>query len=216
MTFFGIAKNVFRSLKFFFLKYYYGFQVTEKLYNNIFPQGVKPFEALELFKIAKKSRYNIIEIGAYCGSTTVLLADATGRGNKTTVHSIDPHEKIINGADGMSYTDSKLSFQLNIIKSNYFRLIVPHFQKSKNCAGLFKAGTIGLVFIDGDHSFAGAASDIRDYAPLIAEGGFIALHDYQGFDVKKAIDCELPISFVRRRIVDGLFISEKRSEVGKS
>jgi hypothetical protein len=34
-----------------------------------------------------------------------------------------------------------------------------------------------LVFIDGDHSWQGIASDWAGWSPLIASGGHIALHD---------------------------------------
>lgn len=37
--------------------------------------------------------------------------------------------------------------------------------------------TIDLLFIDGDHSLAGALADLRLYRPLVAPHGLIAFHD---------------------------------------
>jgi predicted O-methyltransferase YrrM len=37
--------------------------------------------------------------------------------------------------------------------------------------------SIDLLFIDGDHSFRGAAHDFRAYRTLVAPGGLIAFHD---------------------------------------
>lgn len=36
---------------------------------------------------------------------------------------------------------------------------------------------IDLLFIDGDHSYAGVKKDFDNYSPLVAEDGVIALHD---------------------------------------
>jgi predicted O-methyltransferase YrrM len=36
---------------------------------------------------------------------------------------------------------------------------------------------VDLLFIDGDHSFRGAAHDFREYRRLVAPGGLIAFHD---------------------------------------
>jgi predicted O-methyltransferase YrrM len=36
---------------------------------------------------------------------------------------------------------------------------------------------IDVLFIDGDHSFRGAASDLLSYRPLVSPGGVIAFHD---------------------------------------
>ncbi|HLX33011.1 MAG TPA: class I SAM-dependent methyltransferase [Gaiellaceae bacterium] len=36
---------------------------------------------------------------------------------------------------------------------------------------------VDLLFIDGDHTFAGVKADYEAYAPLVQEGGLVALHD---------------------------------------
>jgi predicted O-methyltransferase YrrM len=36
---------------------------------------------------------------------------------------------------------------------------------------------IDLLFIDGDHSYAGEMADYLSYSPLVRDGGIIALHD---------------------------------------
>ena len=37
---------------------------------------------------------------------------------------------------------------------------------------------IGLLFIDGDHSYEGARADYRAFAPHILIGGWLVIHDY--------------------------------------
>lgn len=38
---------------------------------------------------------------------------------------------------------------------------------------------VDMVFIDGDHSYFGCASDILAWLPNLKDGGIIAVHDYQ-------------------------------------
>jgi predicted O-methyltransferase YrrM len=38
-------------------------------------------------------------------------------------------------------------------------------------------GQLDLLFIDGDHSYAGVSRDFADYSPLVKDGGVIAMHD---------------------------------------
>ncbi len=40
-----------------------------------------------------------------------------------------------------------------------------------------QCGAINLLFIDGDHSYAGVRQDFEMYAPLVPPGGLVALHD---------------------------------------
>jgi len=37
---------------------------------------------------------------------------------------------------------------------------------------------IDLLWIDGDHSYEGCASDIRNWFPFLKNGGWVCLHDY--------------------------------------
>ena len=36
---------------------------------------------------------------------------------------------------------------------------------------------VDFLFIDGDHTTAGARSDFEDYSPLVRPGGLVAFHD---------------------------------------
>jgi predicted O-methyltransferase YrrM len=39
---------------------------------------------------------------------------------------------------------------------------------------------LDLLFIDGDHSYAGVKSDFAMYSPLVRKGGLVAFHDIAG------------------------------------
>jgi len=55
--------------------------------------------------------------------------------------------------------------------------------KSPFCAELFEKALCGrkldLLFIDGDHTFAGVKSDFETYSRFVRPGGVIAFHDIQ-------------------------------------
>ncbi len=49
-----------------------------------------------------------------------------------------------------------------------------------------------MLFIDGDHSYDGCVADIRNYVPLVENGGAVVIHDsIRENSVKQAIEaCE--------------------------
>lgn len=47
---------------------------------------------------------------------------------------------------------------------------------SQKCYQAFKA-QIHVLFIDGDHRYAGVAADLKNWTPKVAPGGVVILHD---------------------------------------
>lgn len=45
----------------------------------------------------------------------------------------------------------------------------------------FEDGSLGWVWIDGDHSFDGAVMDIIAWSPKVCPGGMICVHDYDTY-----------------------------------
>ena len=39
-------------------------------------------------------------------------------------------------------------------------------------------GELGLIFIDGDHSYEGCKKDIESWLPFLKQGGYMLFHDY--------------------------------------
>src|SRR5690606_7700055 len=51
--------------------------------------------------------------------------------------------------------------------------------------------TVGLLFIDADHTFDGVTDDLIAWVPHVAPGGWIAVHDYRNADypeIRQAVD----------------------------
>ena len=61
---------------------------------------------------------------------------------------------------------------------------------------------LGLVFVDGGHSQAAADADYEGWAPRVAPGGILAIHD---LFPDPAAGGQAPITIWRRAIASGLF-----------
>lgn len=60
---------------------------------------------------------------------------------------------------------------------------------SKDMANGILDNSLGLVYLDGDHSYDGVMSDLLNYYPKLVEGGVMAGHDYfsDAYGVKYAV-----------------------------
>lgn len=61
---------------------------------------------------------------------------------------------------------------------------------SHEMAKLVEDNTLGLVYLDGDHSFSGVMTDINSWYPKLVKGGIIATHDYESpaYGTKQAFE----------------------------
>ena len=129
----------------------------------------------------------ILEIGTYCGKSTIYLA-AAARAAGQFVITVDHHRGSEENQPGWEYHDAEL------VDPRSGRLdTLPHFRSTLAAAGLEDSviavvgrsvdvarlwGTrLGMVFIDGGHTDAAAVADYQGWAPHLARGGALAIHD---------------------------------------
>lgn len=63
--------------------------------------------------------------------------------------------------------------------------VVRGLGRSQNIGRFWPLGwAADLVYIDGDHRYAGVADDIRVWLPNVASGGILAFHDYIHPDIR--------------------------------
>jgi hypothetical protein len=128
-----------------------------------------------------------VEIGAWCGKSTLYLgaaAEATG----AVLFSIDHHHGSEENQPGWEHHDADL------VDSKDGRLdTLPHWRQAVAGAELESTvvGVVGdsptvaacwrtplaLCFIDGGHGEEPAWADYRGWAPHVAQGGWLAIHD---------------------------------------
>lgn len=120
-----------------------------------------------LTKYAQRVPVNgtIVEIGAEFGLSAALLASASHP--TVRVHSVDLFPPDTLNQYRMNLTAAKLIHRVVAIQADS-RLYWRVFEKRP---------PIDLLFVDGDHSYEGALSDLVHWSPLVKPGGFMLVHD---------------------------------------
>jgi predicted O-methyltransferase YrrM len=149
-------------------------------------------EGLALWEAARRAgeafaAASFVEIGAWCGKSTLYLgaaAETTG----AVLFSVDHHHGSEENQAGWEHHEADLvdpaDGRLNTL---------PQWQRAVSGAGL-ESTVVGMVgdsptiasrftvplafcFIDGGHGTEPAWADYRGWAPLVAAGGWLAIHD---------------------------------------
>jgi len=128
-----------------------------------------------------------LEIGSFCGKSAVYLGSACKSCN-STLFTIDHHRGSEEQQPGQLYFDPELLdsrkgvinslplLQETLKKSGLEDHVVPMVTQSGVAARNW-ATPLGLVFIDGGHSYQTALSDYRCWSPHLLPGGFLVFHD---------------------------------------
>ena len=145
-------------------------------------------EGLQLYEwaLAATAAGPLLEIGSYCGRSTIWLGQAT-QARQTAVFAIDHHRGSEEHQIGESHHDAELvsaeglfdtfaAFRRNIAQAGLEQVVIPIVTGSAQFA-VHWTGSLSVVFIDGGHSLDAALADYRNWAPRIAPGGILAIHD---------------------------------------
>jgi predicted O-methyltransferase YrrM len=142
-------------------------------------------EAAVLARLAA-SAGDVLEIGSAFGYSAIVMALAGAR-----VTAVDPHTWIPDSLAGMERNLAAYEYDMA-------EPVAILAEPSGSAMSMFAAeGTrFGLVFIDGDHSYAAVRSDVAGALKILRPGGVLACHDY-GEDcccpgVRQALDEAFP------------------------
>lgn len=128
-----------------------------------------------------------LEIGSYCGKSTVYLGRACQQ-TGGVLYAVDHHRGSEEHQLGEAYHDPQLydaysgkmdsfrEFRRTLALAELEDTVVPIVAPSALAARHW-AMPLGMVFIDGGHSMAAALTDYRCWAPHIVRGGLLAIHD---------------------------------------
>jgi predicted O-methyltransferase YrrM len=122
----------------------------------------------------------VVEVGSYCGKSTVVLGSALNAFDDATevkIYAIDPHDGIVGALDqGVEQMSPSLeTFRQNISNAGLDHLVEPIVKHSFEVEW---DKPICFLFIDGLHDYANVARDFYHFESSIAPGGFVAFHDY--------------------------------------
>ena len=126
-----------------------------------------------LFDLAARARGrgHIVEIGSWQGRSTVWLASGARLAGLRVV-AVDPHTGSREDPSARTYE----TFTANIRRAGVDAVVTPMVMSSADAARQLDGG-VELLFIDGDHSDAGATADAETWLPRLIEGGIVLMHD---------------------------------------
>ena len=129
----------------------------------------------------------ILEIGSYCGKSTIYIATAVKK-HSGCVYSVDHHTGSEENQVGWEYHDIELfdeetgrinsfpEFMRNLRKANLLDTVVPIVSDSSLVSRYWKI-PLSMVFIDGGHTMEAAFNDFNNWKDKIIKGGILAIHD---------------------------------------
>ena len=148
-----------------------------------------PDEGLALYEAAMSLTVPgpLLEVGSYCGKSAVYLG-AAARARGRLLFAVDHHRGSEENQPGWEHHDPELvDSELGVMDT------LPFFRRTVHDAGLEDTVVavvgdsptvaaawgvpLALVFIDGGHGPEPAHADYEGWAPHVAPGGLLAIHD---------------------------------------
>lgn len=123
------------------------------------------------------------EVGTYRGRSLCSVADLVLE-RQITVHVVDTFGDPLHG-DGQP--ESLAPFMRAIECFGIRDSVKVYACRSDIGAQRFEPQSFDLIFIDADHNYKAAKSDLINYLPLLKPGGIFAGHDYPAPGVKRAL-----------------------------
>jgi MMP 1-O-methyltransferase len=148
-----------------------------------------PEEGLALYRTAAAyaARGPVLEIGTYCGKSTIYLA-AAARDADQMVITVDHHHGSEENQAGWEYHDTTLvdqrtgrldtlpHFRATLAEAGLESDVIAVVGRSAQVARLWRT-PLGMLFIDGGHTDAAAQADYANWSPWVTRGGALAIHD---------------------------------------
>lgn len=171
-------------------------------------------EGQRLYELARESAPlgPVVEIGSYCGKSSVYVGSGARDGGGTLV-CVDHHRGNEEQQPGEEYHDPDLydpeadaMDSLRVIRrtiraaglEDTAMLLV----STSAAAAALVSVPLGMVFIDGGHSFEAAQTDYERWAGKVAHGGILAIHDLFPNPDEGG---QAPITIYRQAVASNLF-----------
>jgi cephalosporin hydroxylase len=143
--------------------------IDELLGSHFFRPLQKRLEILRLLEVVRRLRpRRVCEIGAAGGGTAFLFAHTVS--DDATIISVD-----------VSFKKSRREAVASFARRGQTIICLQGDSHAAATVEQVRARLNGqsldLLYLDGDHSYKGVASDFRLYAPLVRAGGLVVFHD---------------------------------------
>jgi len=129
----------------------------------------------------------VVEVGTYCGRSTLFLAAAAREAGNVVV-TVDHHRGSEENQPGWEWHEPDLvdpelgvmdtlpTFRRNMFTAGVEDVVVAIVGDSPTVSRWWSTPA-AMVFIDGGHGVEPARADYRCWNPMVAEGGLLAIHD---------------------------------------
>lgn len=148
-----------------------------------------PDEGMRLYDVACEAAKSgpLLEIGSYCGKSTVYLGSAAKK-HGSVLFTIDHHRGSEEQQKGEGYFDPELYdekeqkidtfpfLRKTLERADLEDTVVPMVSESQIIAKVW-ATPLSLVFIDGGHTYRAAFNDYSCWSRHIMPGGYLVIHD---------------------------------------
>lgn len=114
----------------------------------------------------------IVEIGSYMGKSTVCLAQGA---KGARVHAVDPWDL---GGQRHARRYARRSVFHTFRRQTRRYKVTAHRGYSTEVAAAWAGPLVGLLFIDGEHTYDAVMADANAWWGKTAPGAWVAFHDY--------------------------------------
>ena len=160
----------------------------------------------------------LLEIGSFCGKSTIYLG-AAARAGGSILYSVDHHRGSEEHQLGEEHHDPRLvdesgrvdtlpEWRRTVASAGLDDAVVGVLGRSEQIAAWWDTG-LGLVFIDGGHSEEAATADYEGWALQVRRSGLLVIHDVFPDPVEGG---RPPYLVFRRALRSGAFV--ERSACG--
>jgi precorrin-6B methylase 2 len=198
--------------------------------SSLIPGWTRNEDAEELARASLSLSRNaiIVEIGAFLGCCTVLLAGARYVRGSGEVHSVDPFDGSGDAFSVPHYRDIVASlgggsvrahFEANIQRAGLSGWVKVHQGRAAEVAATWEL-PIDLLLLDGDQSPRGAREAFDNWVPFLKPGGIIVLRNTrpreyaEGHDGHRRLVVEqiFPPLFIEVRLVGATTFARKAAD----
>lgn len=191
-------------------------QCLRKIRNMDIIEGISYHELYILQELlpSKVDGFRVIEIGSWKGCSTYFLAHILSHFEDCKLYCIDMWK----GNEGtwqieeVNTHNIKEVFDYNIREFNH--IVTSIIEDSKTAHSRFEDESIDFIFDDGDHTYDGLFSDLKNYYPKLRKGGIICGHDSNVRFEELSVQSKIEIG--HHRDVDCVYIEsiDKRVHCG--
>lgn len=118
---------------------------------------------------------SVVEIGSFAGLSAISLGTAMEM-RAGIVFCIDPFDCSGETPGVYQAADLYREWEANITKAGLRNVVAP-VRNYSQCVAKWWKHPIGLLYIDGDHSYEAVKQDLHDWTPWIVPGGYLVMDD---------------------------------------